>query len=535
MSKKIVLFLLLLAILIGAFFSLYKRNQAPPCFNSDEAAFGYNAYSLLKTGRDEYGAFLPLRLKSFLDYKMPLYSYFSVPFIALFGLSESSTRALNLFIGLALIPLSYLVVNELFKKKEVAIIASFLVAINPGIFILTRQAHEGVLGAFFLLLAIYSLARFFKTDQLRYFIITNIAILLNTYSYQNGRIFFAFFVLTQLFYFYKKRKQMSQKLMLYIFIILAVTFVSFFPDVKYGVNRVENLIFYKTPGFQLRINEYLREDNNRLLHNKLTEAVESIVNNYSNQFSTQFLTVNGDTNLRFGFPELGLITQVEYLVFFIGLYYLFRNRQEYRYFLLLLLFISPLSSALTWQDPSLNRAYIMLFPILYIIAYGAYFSFINANRNQKVVFGLGFLLFLFLWISNWDIYLNHYSKRAVVVRTWECGYKEVTDYVKTNYNRFDNFYVTDRNGEPYIFFLFYLKYDPAKYQKVARISGPDDFGYGQVGGFDKFHFKFDYNPAWKHVAYIGFPDEIKAITSDDSKIKKIKIGTENMFWIYEVN
>ncbi len=535
MSKKTVLALLLLAILIGVFFSLYKRNQVPPCFNSDEAAFGYNAYSLLKTGRDEYGALLPLRLKSFLDYKMPLYSYLSIPFIAVFGLNESSTRALNLFVGLALIPLSYLVANELFKKKSVAIIASFLVAINPGIYILSRQAHEGVLGALFLLTAIYFLLRFFKTDKFFHFFLSNFFLLLTTFSYQNGRIFFIFLIIIELLYLLIRRKKTLKKYIWHSLIIGLFVVIAFYPDLKYGVNRVGNLLFYKTPGFQMRITEYLNEDANRMIHNKITESVKDVTGNYLKQFSPEFLVVNGDTNVRFGLAGLGLITPVEYVLLFVGLYYLFKHKEPHRYLIPLLLFIAPLSSALTWLEPALNRSYIILFPLLYIVAYGAYHLLTPFDRNRKILLLVIVVAFLFYWISNWDIYFNHYAKRATVIRSWQCGYQEITDYVKNNYNSFDNFYVTDRNGEPYIFFLFYLQYDPAKYQKVANISGPDEFGYGQIAGFDKFHFKFDYNPSWKHVAYIGFPDEIKRITQDESKIKKIKIGTEDMFWIYEVN
>ena len=79
MNKKIIVGVLLSAILISLFLHRYKQNQVPPCINADEAAFGYNAYSILKTGKDEYGKFLPLRFESFKDYKLPLYTYLSIP------------------------------------------------------------------------------------------------------------------------------------------------------------------------------------------------------------------------------------------------------------------------------------------------------------------------------------------------------------------------------------------------------------------------------------------------------------------------
>jgi 4-amino-4-deoxy-L-arabinose transferase-like glycosyltransferase len=82
-------------IAVSLFFQLFKYNEVPPCINDDEAAFAYNAYSLLKTSKDEHGRFLPLRLESYGDYKLPLYGYFAIPFIQVFGMNETGIRALN--------------------------------------------------------------------------------------------------------------------------------------------------------------------------------------------------------------------------------------------------------------------------------------------------------------------------------------------------------------------------------------------------------------------------------------------------------
>src|SRR3989338_7809781 len=101
-KTKLILFFCLV---ISIFLHFYKINKVPPCINADEAAFAYNTYSLLKTGKDEYGNFLPLRFESFKDYKLPAYTYLSIPFIAIFGLNDFSARALNIVIGVAFFPL----------------------------------------------------------------------------------------------------------------------------------------------------------------------------------------------------------------------------------------------------------------------------------------------------------------------------------------------------------------------------------------------------------------------------------------------
>jgi len=74
---------------------LYKMNVSPPALNADEAANAYDAYSILKTGKDQYGNFIPLRFKSFGDYKLPLLTYLAIPFIKVFGLTETGIRMVN--------------------------------------------------------------------------------------------------------------------------------------------------------------------------------------------------------------------------------------------------------------------------------------------------------------------------------------------------------------------------------------------------------------------------------------------------------
>ena len=81
--RKVFFFIVLLAI----FLRFYQLGKNPPHLNWDEAALGYNAYSLLSTGRDEYGKSFPLSFRSFDDYKPPLYVYLTIPSVAVFGLN----------------------------------------------------------------------------------------------------------------------------------------------------------------------------------------------------------------------------------------------------------------------------------------------------------------------------------------------------------------------------------------------------------------------------------------------------------------
>lgn len=83
----------LITIVICAFLvRIYSLNNNPAGLFCDEAAIGFNAYSVLTTGRDEHGAWFPFFFQSFGTYRTPVPIYSNVPFILIFGLNEFSVR-----------------------------------------------------------------------------------------------------------------------------------------------------------------------------------------------------------------------------------------------------------------------------------------------------------------------------------------------------------------------------------------------------------------------------------------------------------
>src|SRR3989337_1944279 len=92
MNTKYLKRILLLIILLMASFLRLWRLGSYPAFNADEAAIGYNAYSLIETGLDEHGNAWPLHFQSFNDYKPGLYFYLALPFVKVMGLNEWAVR-----------------------------------------------------------------------------------------------------------------------------------------------------------------------------------------------------------------------------------------------------------------------------------------------------------------------------------------------------------------------------------------------------------------------------------------------------------
>lgn len=530
-------FLLVVICLASFFLTVYNQKSVQVCTNADESAFGYNAFSILKTGRDEYGNFLPLRLKSFGDNKLPLYSYLTVPFVGLFGLNDLGIKGLNMLASF-LLPLAvYFLTKELLGKKSYGLTAALLIGLSLSAHITARQAHESVIS---LLMSVSMFIFYFRSmrmNRVRDIILFLLATALSLLSYHPARLLVLFLGGAHLFAFFTAKKIDRKKILVIGALFAVVVSLLLSVDIFYNPSRLSNLLFVNNAGFTLKLNELRGEGGNRVVYNKLTIGTKELIYQNLAYFSPQFLLSRGDENYRFGYPGMSIITFLEYGLLFIGLYYLFKNKNSHRFFLLLLLATSPLSGSLSWAGISLTRVLFMFVVIFIIVGYGV-IEFIKEMPKKYKAFAIVSLVALQimgLFIS-WDFYLNHYLKRAVVIRSEECGYKELGDYIKDNYSKYKKFYITKQNGQPYMHLLYQLQYPPAKYQLQANLTAADRYGFGQVESFDKFVFSLPNELNEKNVVYVGYPEELKSrpgFESASNKLKTIKIGTEEIFSLLE--
>src|SRR3989337_3842832 len=122
--------LLLIGIILLAFILRFWKLDQYPALNADEAAIGYNAYSLQETGKDEHGNNWPIHFQSFNDYKPGFYFYLVLPFVQFLGLNEWAVRIPGATLGVLTVLLVYLLVNELFKKQDKFSIFNFQFSIS---------------------------------------------------------------------------------------------------------------------------------------------------------------------------------------------------------------------------------------------------------------------------------------------------------------------------------------------------------------------------------------------------------------------
>src|SRR5581483_5871231 len=123
---------LFLIVIFGACLRFSNLALMPPSLNWDEVSHGYNAYSILKTTKDEWGQFLPLaNFRAYGDYPLPLNLYLTIPFEIIFGLNQVAIRLPHALLGTLSIISIYFLAFGLTKNKKISLFASFLASIDP--------------------------------------------------------------------------------------------------------------------------------------------------------------------------------------------------------------------------------------------------------------------------------------------------------------------------------------------------------------------------------------------------------------------
>lgn len=499
-----------LIIFVALFLRLYRLDSLPISLNPDEAALGYTAFSFLETGKDEHGVLLPLSIESFGDWKLPTYSYIDVIPVKLFGLNEFSTRFPSALAGVVGVACIYFITFNLFAKKQLATIASLFYAVSPWNIYFSRAAYEVNLAVALFLTGFVFLLQFFRKSKIYYLAISYFFFIITMFTYHSFIFFMPLFVLSTLFIF-KDKIIFSKSVFFVIFIFFLSALVSYINISTHGGNKISTLFIFNDKNTIYNRSEILRGDNadknlmiEKLLHTKYAGVPYQIVQNYVNSFSPSFLFDKGGEKLVHNIGSFGFLYLIDVLFLSIGLIYLFWNREKGLLFLIPWLLIAPIPSSLTRDAPNATRLFLLMPLFTIIAAYGAYNIFYKLTTKHTLLdFSLRTLtlmLFIINFIFFWDAYFVHFNYQRA--RFWHFGSREVVQLSK----RYPDKAVVMRGPEnfPYIYFLFYLQYNPGKFQKEVKYYPYTDEGFLFIKEFGKHSFLRDisYSNLKKNTIYI---------------------------------
>jgi len=484
----------IILILVLAFFLRAYHLDSYPALNPDEAAIGYNAYSLIQTGKDEHGASWPLHFKSFGDYKPGGYFYLVLPFVKLIGLTPLAVRLPNLILSVLTIYFLYQLVLLLTSNLKLATLSAFILALSPWHIHFSRGGWESSAALSFIVIGTY----YFYRKKLFPFVLFYV---LSLYTYHSARIIAPFLVLSLCFTNKTYLLSLKTKLILPILFGILLTLPVLFSFLQNGgTTRFGGVGITADQGPIWRANELLNHHSNtllvnRIIHNKRLLYLISWAQKYTSHYDLNFLFINGDEVPRSKVPDMGQLYLIELPFLFLGLVFLLKRYRfgPLMFFIFSWLLISPLASSLTFQAPSALRALPLVIPLSILIALGIYHLFPLIPKSFRLLFSL-ILLFCYLFSLFYyvDAYFVHYQKRYPFA--WNYGFSELIPFVESQKNKYQNIYITDKYDQPYILYLFYSRYSPQKIQSQIKLTTPDKFGFSTVRQIDNIHFeKIDLN------------------------------------------
>lgn len=468
-TKLLLVLILTLAVLLRLPF----LGQLPFGLTIDEAGQGYSAYSILKTGRDEWGDFLPLNPRGFGDYKPPLFMYLLVPSVAVFGLSEFAVRLPSALAGILTVWIMFFLVRDLLKDRKLALIAGFLMAIAPWHVYQTRLGWESNIGLLFFCLGLWFFIKGLPKGYLLIF--SALSFGLSAMSYHSFKLLSPLMLAGLIIIFWKLFRKIERKNL----ISCASVLIIFVIILGYGFifsgagRRASDQSVFKEENLgqlrQIQYNDKLPQPFGRILNNKYEFFLSKVTDNYLGYYSLPFIfgPHRSDGSI-LNFPGKGLLYIWQLPLLIMGIFYLIRNRNKAGLIILLWTVIAPIPASLTQDYQHAGRAQV-LFPALTIISAAGFlylFKFLKTRRLKLATFWAFVAIIIISLNLRIDDYLFNTFNHPLGGLAQ--GYREVIKYSEENKNNYQKIIFTKAYSEPQAFLAFYTGMDPNVFQSASK-------------------------------------------------------------------
>jgi 4-amino-4-deoxy-L-arabinose transferase-like glycosyltransferase len=530
--KRLTFFIFAGIIFLGGILRFWQLANHPVSLSIDEVAIGYNAYSILKTARDEHGQFLPIAFRSIGDYKPPVLIYLTVPAIRLFGLNEFGVRFTLALIGTLTIAFVYLLTRELIRNETASLITSFSLAISPWHLQFSRATFEAILALFFAIVGTWLFLRAART-QGKSLWLSAIFFSLAMYSYHAERLFVPIFVAGLALFFRKEllRNKKATIFAILVGILISLPLLSLLLGTQ-GQARLASVFISK----DYLINAQLHQKGEELtLLQRIFDSNLLILGNfwlkrYLDYWDLSFLFLSGTQLTLPGAPDVGLFHFFEAIPFLVGIWLVFFTKnldKRQKGIIGFWLLTGPLAASLA-NNPQHPLRSLCVIPVPQIlVGLGGFWLFEQLRRRKlatKVIIGLVITVLIITSLVYYgDIYYVHfpihfseywsYGMKDLALYAWgyRSDYKEIV--IDPTFGTREPYTV----GVPYLYVLFYGQYDPWLFQNDPRRTGKwDSFD------FTNFSFRSIYWPNDRYrekTLFIGSP---WALPREDIHSEQIK-------------
>ena len=457
--------IVILIICLGAALRLAMLGALPEGLNQDEASAGYEAWSILNYGIDRHGYSFPVLLKAWGSGQNALYSYLSMPFIAMFGLSAFSIRIVSALFGILTLPVFWLLAREA-RGRTFALAAVLVLAVNPWHIMISRWALESNLLPFFLLLGMYLMVISLRRPAA---IIPAAAVFaLSLYAYGTAFLFLSLFLIFGVFWLVRhdgfRPKYFLPALGLFIIIALPITICQ--------INNVTGYRDITLFGLSLPKLTESRQAATTAFGGGMTSPVQnfkafvSIVMRQSDGLPFNSMPPFYGIYYFFGLPFIvaGLISSIAK----------FRDRRN-EVPMLVALIVSVLCSFFIVSN--INRMNMAWLPLIYFEAVGMHMLM----RRMKKFFAIP----VFFLLVSAALFMNSYAAEFRSSPYYFPGLRQAFEYVDTlePESVFVSYYV----NQPYIFTLVYNEISPYDFISTAHYVNKGA-AFESISEFGKYRF-----------------------------------------------
>lgn len=453
----------------------------PRGFFADEASFGVNADLILHTGKDEYGEFLPLLFRAFGEYKLPIFAYAELPFIAVLGRTELAVRLTAAVIGSLTVIATYLLAKELFKREAAALAAAALLAILPWHIHYSRVGMEIVVLPLMLSISLWLFLRAMRQGSS--IVPAVVAFGLTFYSYRAAWVLVPPLMLVLVAMYYRELLKRRREWLASAVILLMFGLPLLRHVLSDTGDRSTDVSIFKAHSGQ--------------------GTVHLFWDFYKSYFSPSFLFEKGDNQevLRHYLPGHGELYWFLAPLIVIGVIALLVRLERRSVIVIALLAFFPLSGALSDHSPISSRtiAGSLAFVLVCTAGIALVFEVLERfperiARGASVAFAIGLLIAAAVSFQTYfDRYQHEYPKLAAGYWGWQDGPEEIFRRFVQVQDRYDELWMDGEFNAPQIFVRFYTgdgckkcniggvdKYNPAKRQLFAlrpKNISPDRFQF----------------------------------------------------------
>lgn len=567
-SNILVLAILVSLTVLGGFLRIYNIDKNPPSLTGDEISFGYIAYSLLKTGRDEHGKFLPLVFESIGDFKNPIPAYFMILPISLLGLNDFSVRLPNALLGTLTIPMFFWFLFYVLRNKYLALLGAFLLSISAWHISYSRYAYEPLMASLFALIGIWFFMKIFDLDRsspsfkrlstkpeglqenfidilkprklklvaIKIFeggriwaFLSAFFLILTMYTAFAPRLFIPLFVISVLIFKIRSLKANWDKIVIFVLTSIFLALPLLYASVFLGAGTRFSMVFI---GNDIEFSRYIKLGP----FNGLTDLPLLLffwAKRYLNYLQPDFLFLNGLNMTLPGNIGLGLFYLFELPWLILGTIYFFTKKIPYKSIFVIWLLVGIVPDSITNNQQHSGRL-LHIFPVLYLIlTLGAVVFFKRIFNIKKaylkfLIISVYLLVTILIFTHAYLVFTVHFPRHKG--ESFDEGLREAVFYIRDNQHKYSEVIFDPRRGiegpylvsNPQLYVQFYLQYDPYAYQTKPKVLGTDP--KNPYLSFDKYtfrHINWTVDKNKKGALFIGSPWNIPSKDLKEGELLEI--------------